>query len=388
MTGRRLSFVLVFTVFYEQLSWTPVLVILAATLGDPEVVAVAASAYSLANLGGNLGFGYLSDRVGRYRIAGAGLLAMAGTALLHIWAASPAMLVGARFLHGLAIAAVAPAAFAVISDGAQANRRGEVMARAGLVIAFASMLAPAVTGRLSGTLGVLQAISIQAAVLALLGTLTLISGLRTVRPLRERSEPPAAGEALHLLSSSLAITAAVVAFTLMFGQNVLFYALPLKARALGLGPAVTGGILSAFAFGAIAAFVPPLSRSVDRWGRRLPLLIGLLLIVVALLTLNQSVAVTGLTAGMVVYGLGFGLVFPAVSALTADASGQENRGMAYGVLTAAFSAGAITGPLVTRALSWVAPPFAITAVCVAAGAAATALLFRLPAPAARRGPGV
>lgn len=376
MNGRRLSLLHVFTVFYEQLSWTPVLVVLAADLGDTSVVALAASAYSLSNLGGNLVFGYLADRVGRLWVAGFGLMAMAFTSLLHVSASSPDGLVGARFLHGLAIATVAPAAFAAISDGAPAGKRGEAMARAGLVIAIASMLAPSVTGRLSVSMGVDRTIYAQALVLALVGIVTLLAiGMGGAQRVR-RKEAGAPVDGARPFNASLAMTAALVAFVLMFGQNVLFYALPVKSRELGLDPAVTGGILSTFAIGSIAAFVPPLSRVADRWGRKVPVLLGLILVATACLLLAFLETAFGLALGMLVYGLGFGLVFPAVSALSADASGTGQRGLAYGFLTAAFSLGSITGPLLTRTLDGRLSPFSTTAIVVSVGVLVTALVYR------------
>jgi MFS family permease len=353
MQGRRLSYVLVFTAFYEQLSWTPVLVLLAASLGDAEAIALAASAYSLANLGGNLAFGYLADRLGRYRVAGAGLLAMAATTLLHLRAPTPDLLVAARFLHGLAGATVA------------------------------SLLSPPVTGRMAGLFGPERALTVQAAVLAAVGLVTLVAGLKDSAPqglAHWRKRLSLGPGALSRLQRGLALTAGGVAFVLMFGQNVLFYALPLKARSLAMSPGLTGGILGAFAVGAAVAFMPPLSRLSDRRGRRLPIVTGLSLVAAALLTLAAGSTAPVLTAGMLLYGFGFGLVFPAVSALSADASGRENRGLAYGLLTAAFSAGAIAGPLITRALSGVLSPFVTTAAVILAGAAATLLFHRAPAP--------
>jgi MFS transporter, DHA1 family, multidrug resistance protein len=375
---RLLSYGLVWSSFYEQLAWAPVLVILATAAGDPKAVAVAASAYSLANLLGNLAFGFLSDRLGRHRVAGAGLLGMAATALLHLTAGSPAMLVGVRFLHGLTAAAVAPAALAAFSDGLPGSKRGEAMARVGLVIALASMASPPITGRLARSFGVGTAISILAAGLALVGGVTLIAAARgpatAARPVYRkapavRSAMAGAVPGAERINPALTLIGAAVAFAIMFGQNVLFYALPLRGAELGMGPAQVGGLLSAFAVGALVAFVPPLSRAADRWGRLRPLLAGLGLTAAGLMGLAAASGAREIALSLIVYGLGFGLAFPAVTALSADAAGQGRRGLAFGVLTAAFSAGAIVGPLASRALDAVLPPFAVAAMVAALGIA-------------------
>jgi MFS transporter, DHA1 family, multidrug resistance protein len=382
MGQRLLAYGLVWSSFYEQLAWAPVLVILAAGTGDPEITALAASAYSAANLLGNLAFGYLSDRAGRYRVAGAGLLAMAGTAALHLAAGSPGALVGARFLHGLAASTVAPSALAVASDGLPGNRRGETMARVGLVIALASMAAPPLTGGMARGLGLPAAIWTLVVGLALVGGLTLVAAgrmpdVRRWRPVREEAVPDSDDRQLN---PALTLVGGAVAFAIMFGQNVLFYALPLQGRQFGMDAADTGRALSAFAVGAFVAFVPPLSRLADRRGRLLPLLAGLGLTAAGLLALVPATTLGAMALALLVYGLGFGLAFPAVTALSADAAGQGRRGLAFGVLTAAFSAGAVVGPLTTRGLSGVMPPFAVAAGVALLGIVAAVPVYRLTRP--------
>lgn len=377
MRQRWLSYLLVFASFYEQLAWAPVLVLLAAGVGDAGAVALAASAYSLANLGGNLLFGVVSDRMGRHRVAGAGLVAMAATALLHLAAATPLQLVGARFLHGLTAAAVAPSAFASVTDGAPGARRGEVMARVGLVIALASMAAPALTGRLAKGMGVPVAVELLGLGLALVGFLTLAVGKGS----------PRMAVAVHTdgdtrVNPVLILVGAAVAFAVMFGQNVLFYALPLRGTEMGMSAARVGGLLSTFAVGALIAFVPPLGRSADRWGRVPPILAGMGLTSLGLFLLAAAADARGMAVGLTIYGLGFGLAFPAVSALSGDAAGAGRRGLAFGVLTAAFSAGAIVGPLVTRLLGGLVPPFAVAGVVALMGAGAALGALRQPKPVA------
>lgn len=380
MRQRWLSFLLVWSSFYEQLAWAPILVLLASGVGDPEAVAVAASVYSLANLAGNLLFGLLSDRVGRHRVAGAGLVGMAATALLHLVASTPAQLVGVRFLHGLAAAAVAPAALAGVTDGAPGARRGEVMARVGLVIAFASMAAPPVTGRLAKGWGLAPAVASLAVGLFLVGLLALAFGRPAQRSEAAAAADPEAGS--PGFKPILAMVAAAVAFSVMFGQNVLFYALPLRGTEMGLGAARIGGLLSTFAAGAVIAFLPPLGRAADRWGRVPPLFAGMGLTALGLFWLAAAPGPRQMAAGLAIYGLGFGLAFPAVTALSADAAGAGRRGLAFGVLTAAFSAGAIVGPLATRMLGPLLPPFVVAGLVAAAGAGAVLGSLRQVRPAA------
>ena len=78
---------------------------------------------------------------------------------------------------------------------------------------------------------------------------------------------------------------------------------------------------------------------------------GLALVGFALLTLGLSslLSATGLPSasnvygGMALFGLGFGILFPAVTALVADATRPHERGAAYGIFYAAYSMGVAAG---------------------------------------------
>ncbi|HLN64472.1 MAG TPA: hypothetical protein VK464_23365 [Symbiobacteriaceae bacterium] len=69
---------------------------------------------------------------------------------------------------------------------------------------------------------------------------------------------------------------------------------------------------------------------------------------------------------------------PAVTALAASAYSAANLlgNLAFGVLTAGFSAGAIVGPLATRALDGVMPPFAVAALVAVLGMGVALPLYR------------
>lgn len=356
---RTLAHVLVWTSFYDQLAWSPILAWLAVSFGAPEAVFWAATAYSAANLLGNVVFGMLADKVDRMAVAGAGLLAMVATGLAHLLPDSTAGLVGVRALHGLAIAGVAPAAMASVTDGLPRNQRGVAMARMGLVIAVASMLASAASGRLLTSLGAAASVYMLALLVGTVGVFTfVIRRWLEPPPVREASparDEPAAGR----VNMPGMLAAALVAYALMFLQNVLFAAYPLKGHELGLSSATVGMTLSAFGLGAVIAFVPPLSRASDRWGRHQPIFVGMALAGAGHLGLAHGTAPLAFAAWLFIYGLGFGLVFPAVSALNADAAGAARRGVAFGLLSAAFSLGSISGPPVTQALSGVASPFTV-----------------------------
>ena len=54
---------------------------------------------------------------------------------------------------------------------------------------------------------------------------------------------------------------------------------------------------------------------------------------------------------MAVFGLGYGLVFPAATALVIGATGADRRGMAFGIFYAVYSLGVVVGASASGRLS-------------------------------------
>ena len=229
---RQLPVLFIWTNSYERLTWTPILVLIAHQLDAPESLAFAADAYSAANLVGNLVLGAASDRLGAYRVAGVSLLLLAITTLLHVqpWSALAFVLI--RAMHGFLASAVTPTSLSAATEGADPNSRGRIMARLGLVIALASVVASPFAGRLVDALQLTKTLQLQAAFLLLIGAVGLWAG--GVR-LADKDRP--AGENLVEAQEErtefdprITAFACAVGFSVMFGQNVLFYAFPSESH--------------------------------------------------------------------------------------------------------------------------------------------------------------
>lgn len=384
--NRQLPLLLVWTNSYERLTWTPILVLLANALEAPEALAYAASAYSAANLVGNILLGAASDRLGPFRVAGASLLLLGATTLLHLEAWSALSLVLVRALHGFFASAVTPTSLSAAVEGSEAGRRGRIMARLGMVIALASVVASPVAGRMVDALEVVATLRVQALFLVGVGALGLWAGSAS-KPVLQAAGGELAAEddegRRTALDPRVTAFACAVGFAVMFGQNVLFYALPLKATAAGLGPAAVGGLFGLFALGSVVAFSPPFSKFADRYGRLRPIAAGSLVSAAGMFLLGvgvQRVWLPLMAASLAVYGFGFGLVFPAVSAAAADGSSAGRRGTAFGLLTAAFSVGAIVGPLLGQAFDPQVSPFTLAALVMLSSLPAARLARAAAAP--------
>lgn len=386
---RQLPLLLVWTNSYERLTWTPILVLIAHELDAPHALAFAASAYSAANLVGNIVLGAASDRLGALRVAGGSLVFLALTTLLHLEAWSAVALILVRAAHGFFAAAVTPSSLSAASQGTEPAERGRMMARLGLVIALASVVASPVAGRLVGMLEIRGTLQMQTAFLLLVGAVGLWAGKgeeagRAVSPPPDVQALDGARWGRREIDPRITLFACSIGFAVMFGQNTLFYAFPLKATEVGLGPATIGGMFGLFAIGSMVAFSPPFSRIADRYGRVRPIVAGSFISAAGMFLLGVGVAresMALMAVSQLGYGFGFGLVFPAVSAATADGAASGRRGAAFGLLTAVFSVGAIVSPLLGQALDPYLSPFTLAAIVTLASLAAVRLTRSVSLPA-------
>lgn len=381
MRTRPLAFLLLWMSRFEQLFWGPLLplLFLSVTAGDAGRAAtfnaIALSAFSLANLVGNLLAGPALDRWGRYFLSGIGLLLMAVTAGTHTFVAAPVALVSVHLLHGLFAAIISPASLAIVGDSAPRARRAEAMARAGIIIAFATTFGTMLSGRVADKLSPAWAVSVIAVMLALSGLVTVVFGRRADKEAQmlAESNDAATDAAAKPFIPSLAAMSAAMAFVLFFAQNVFLSRMPFDARALGLSSSVVGMLYGLFSLASIIGFAPPFSRLGDRFGRRTALLLGFSVIAGSLTVVAFADTPLTLAASLFAYGIGFGLTFPAIAALSTDAGTMRRRGMSFGVFTAASSGGAFVGPLVTNALRDVMSPYLVTSIVVIGGIIAVAV---------------
>jgi MFS family permease len=122
-------------------------------------------------------------------------------------------------------------------------------------------------------------------------------------------------------------------------------------RALRYATGAQGGLLSIFALVAIVLMLSPVAQWVDRRGA-----LGLSVVGLAILAISTAVLALGGTLeadslAMVLYGAGFGILFPAAAAIVGISTSRSERGRAYGVFNLSFDAGLAVGPLLAGALA-------------------------------------
>ncbi|HEU5316680.1 MAG TPA: MFS transporter [Chloroflexota bacterium] len=343
---------IVFVAFLDLFSQFPVVSPYVRAMGaGPLMIGVSVATYDVANLFGNLVAPFVLARWGRKRPLVGGLLTAAGALVLYgvTTAAAPFALV--RGIHGLAQAILSPGAFVLLSESVPARRRAQAMGTAGVFIAIAAVLGPSFAGIAAGRAGP-RAVFLAVAVLLALAALVTALRYRADRAPELPAEPAGRvtwGTLWQLAQRPSLIGAYAAALTWTAGIGTLVVHLPLLLET----PAIRGRAYAVYALVALVMFAGPAPWLANRFGRMRPTSAGLALVGLALLTLgfSSALAPTGLPgasnvySGMALFGLGFGILFPAVTALVADATQPHERGAAYGIFYAAYSLGVAAGEI-------------------------------------------
>jgi MFS transporter, DHA1 family, multidrug resistance protein len=322
--------------------------------GGPAAVGLAVGAYSAANLPANVVGGVLVDRLGRRRVTllGLGLAALAVAA--YPLAASPAGVVVARLLHGVAGGILVPAVFAAAGDRSGARGAGRTMGRMGALIGAAAVVAPAGAGIIRQAAGT-TAVFLTVAGLLGLGFLVTLLAIEDAVVVRPRAGVRGGRVVRDLLGVAALRRAYAATAALTVSVGVLAAFLPGTAEALGAEPSVVGLLFTVYAVVAAGLMLSPLAGRVDREGADRLAGTGLVLLAVALATLVWAPSVAAAAVATAIFGAGYGLVFPAVTGATSLAATDATRGRAFGLFNAAFSVGIAVGPPVIGAIAQLVP---------------------------------
>lgn len=356
---------IVIVAFLDTFVQLPIITPYALSLGASlALTGGIVAVYSLTNMIGNVFGGHWIDRYGRKKMLYTGMFAVFGILLLYPLAQNGYQLFAIRFIHGLAGGVLIPAAFAYIgdrTDDTPQKKRGKSMAFTGASIGTAAIIGPAFGG-------IMAARSKIEYVFVFISILFLVTALLIVKFVEESFVTTDRGkfnfrDFLPLLKNPLMIQASLAAFALMVSNGTLAFALPLNIEAMGLNTESTGILLSTFGFVALIVFLSPINQIYDRLKPVSLLIAGFLLIGVSLILLSFIENLVGTFIAMVIYGLGFALVFPSMNRIVADASTQVDRGKAYGIFYAFFSLGAVAGSFISGAVAqYIGLPFVVGAV--------------------------
>lgn len=337
----RLNAIITFLGFLDTHLLIPIMALYAAELGAGlGMTGLIIGIYSITNTPANILFGRLIDRVGHRAPLIVGLIGDAVSMFLYALARLPVQLLLLRAFHGATGGLVGPATMSIMANYSPPARKGRAMSVYGIALALTTLVGYGLSGLMASRFGYQAIFLLGAAVLV------VAAGLSITLPGARKGDGQVAqagsASARALMKRKGLITAYASIFAQYFAFGGVVTLLPIYVKGAGMEAFHVGMLLAIFAVVFIALQFPTGSIS-DRAGRLAPAVAGLSLGIVSLVLL-PSAAVFGLLAAvMAVYGAAYGLLFPAISALVADNTSAEERGLGTGLFHAFLTAGVALG---------------------------------------------
>jgi MFS family permease len=321
------------------------------------------------------------DRWGRRPFLLLGLINHVFAMLVFAYADTVLLLTTARFIQGLGTAFLWLTAFTIVADIARVTGRGHEF---GFVDEAANR--GAIIGTTTGFLliGILSAIGIEwrATWAVLFSAFSVLAGvgfwigLRGVQETKPESSPddvdkrPISKQLIYLM---IIIFLTGASSAMVWPLLMIFLQDTIGAEIWGLAVAYLPAAL-------LGAFLPSrLGVIADKLGRKLPMILGLIVGAIASFLIPSLRSILGLTILWTVESLGWMTALPAERAFVADIAGRDVRGTNYGLYTFAYFLGGVVGPLTG---GWLydtmgsSTPFYLNAGVLLLGAILVAVLLR------------
>ena len=340
-----LTSVITFLGFLDTHLLIPIIALYAYGLGaSVGIIGLVIGLYSITNTPANILFGRLIDRVGYKLPLIAGLIGDALSMFCYSICRLPIHLALVRTIHGISGGLIGPATMSVTANYSNEAKKGRAMGFYGMSLAAATLVGYGLSGVIVSRLGY-QALFIFGAIMLVIGAV-----LSFLLPTTSKKDNMAAkvsiSESFRKAKGLFRRKGLTVSYCSIFAQYFAFGGvvtlLPLYVRSLGMETFHVGMLLATFAIMFIILQFPGGALS-DKVGRMIPTAAGLSLSIVSLVILPSAVTFPLMAAVMALYGTAYGILFPSISALVADHTIPEERGMATGIFHALLTAGVATG---------------------------------------------
>lgn len=264
--------------------------------------------------------------------------------LLYSFISTPTQLIILRFLNGFTSGLIVPAAYTYLANHSKQKTKGKSMALSGAVVGFAAIIGPAFGGIMKASAGISWVFIIIGILMLVTATITVFALPQQDAKTSKKIDNKTVEKSVLTFIKNLPLMFAYLgSFALMFSQGVLAHMLPLKIDELRFGDETSGLLMSTFALTAILIFILPTNKLYDRYRHEYTLLAGLVILGLAVMLLSIMTELPLLYATMVVYGIGFALIFPSLNALIIQYTDLSERGKAFGIFYAIFSVAVVIG---------------------------------------------
>ncbi len=365
--------VVTFLGFLDTHLLIPIMALYAYELGaSVGIIGLIIGLYSITNTPANILFGRLIDRVGYKVPLIAGLIGDALSMFFYSVCRLPIHLALVRAIHGVSGGLVGPVTMSITADYSDEAKKGRAMGLYGMSLAAATLVGYGLSGVIVSRLGY-KALFLFGTIMLTIGVILsfLLPGNRRKGSLTAKAS---LGEGFNKAKGLLGRKGLTVSYCSIFAQYFAFGGvvtlLPLYVKNLGMEAFHVGMLLATFAVMFIILQFPSGAFS-DKVGRLIPTATGLSLSIISLVILPSVVIFPLLAVVMALYGTAYGILFPSISALIADNTLPQERGMATGLFHALLTAGVAIGAPI---MGWVGE---ITGVELGLAASASILVLAL-----------
>ena len=327
--------------------------------GDIFLVSFLVASSSVARIMSGPLTGYLTDRWGRKPLVIAGAALRGLTTLGQFFTGSYLTFFILEFFGQMGVSMWTTSTGVLVGDVTTPENRGRVMAVRTMSSRIGFVAGPAIAGALSVTLG-LRYVFLFSTLTKLinLGVMFWISESRPEEA-RERRRQQQSGEEVEKkpnLFATLFLTKTFIALALVtFGMSMMqmgvFQTLvPVHTQEeIGLNEFEIGNLIS---FASVIALIVAFPNGVvsDRYGRKVSLVPGMLVLGASAVLLAISGNYLGIVAMMLLYGVAEGMVQGSTQVYAVDLAPADRRGTVVGVWTIFMSLGGLVTTLLVATL--------------------------------------
>ena len=305
------------------------------------MIGVIVAIYSISNFAGNLISGIILDRWGRILPVKFGLFLSSITVGSYYFVNSSTQLLILRFLHGISSSVLVPGAYAILGDILKNKNHGAVMGITGAIIAFSAILGSLLAGLISEFISV-RFVFIVDSLILFSGFCFLLIYSRNIGQYKilgsgKEFFTKSNNSLYDALKKKLIISYTAI-LLMSIGVGLLVGRLPLLFEDNDMYRGISFTI---YALVALFVMISPIVRKFNK----------ISLIVFGLFSLSLSFLIIGFNTdnftwiyiAMVMFGLGYGSLFPSVTSIVSENTDKFIRGKSYGILYACYSVGVVVG---------------------------------------------
>lgn len=284
--------------------------------------------------------GKLTDRWGRVPVMAIGSIVCFICGFLYPILTSVAGFLFLRLIHGFSTGFKPTSTSAYVADLVPQKRWGEALGMHGLAFSVGTAVGPAIGSAIFEAFGI-NVMFYCSSFMALLSILIVINMKETLAK-KEKFNLSMLKINRKDIIEWRALPAGIVTFLSYTAYGVILTLIPDWSEYLGL----KNKGLFFLAFTIASVLIRFVSGKVsDRYGRPKVIVVGIVIIAIALVAIGIGNSFIGMMIGASIYGVGTGILSPAVNAWTIDLSLPEHRGKAVATMYISLEAGIGLGAL-------------------------------------------